>query len=203
MLECSIEGCTEPCKPRSDRPGKFYTLCVNHFNARSWENAQRWRAENEDARKEHQRRYREVHPEKDKQDKRDWYLANVEHARAQKRAHSKRRYEIDRETEIARVRQYLATPEGKASHLRAAHRRRALNSEGHYTETQLQARIDFYGRRCYLCGCDWDALSSFDKTIDHVIPLSRGGTNWPANLRPACRSCNSSKFTSSYREAGR
>ncbi|NAE18264.1 hypothetical protein GUJ16_13385 [Enterococcus hirae] len=29
--------------------------------------------------------------------------------------------------------------------------------------------------------------------IDHVKPLSRGGSAWPANLRPACRTCNSKK----------
>jgi 5-methylcytosine-specific restriction endonuclease McrA len=84
---------------------------------------------------------------------------------------------------------------------RKAHRRRALNPEGHYTEEQLQARIDLYGGRCYLCDCDWDALPAKSdaqpgehyKTIDHVIPLSKDGTNWPANLRPACDRCNSSK----------
>ncbi len=26
-----------------------------------------------------------------------------------------------------------------------------------------------------------------------MIPLSRGGTNWPANLRPACDRCNRKK----------
>jgi 5-methylcytosine-specific restriction endonuclease McrA len=26
-----------------------------------------------------------------------------------------------------------------------------------------------------------------------VIPLSKGGTGWPANLVPACKSCNLSK----------
>jgi 5-methylcytosine-specific restriction endonuclease McrA len=30
-------------------------------------------------------------------------------------------------------------------------------------------------------------------TIDHVIPLVRGGTNHEGNLTPACRRCNSSK----------
>jgi len=29
--------------------------------------------------------------------------------------------------------------------------------------------------------------------IDHVVPLSRGGTNFPDNLVLSCRSCNSSK----------
>ena len=30
-------------------------------------------------------------------------------------------------------------------------------------------------------------------TVDHIIPLSRSGTNYEDNLTPACRSCNSSK----------
>lgn len=30
-------------------------------------------------------------------------------------------------------------------------------------------------------------------TLDHVIPLTRGGTNYEGNLSPACRRCNSSK----------
>lgn len=30
-------------------------------------------------------------------------------------------------------------------------------------------------------------------TVDHVVPLVRGGTNYEGNLAPACRGCNSSK----------
>ena len=80
--------------------------------------------------------------------------------------------------------------------------RRKRNATGTCTEAQLQARIDFYGRRCYLCGCDWDALPKQDQTIDHVIPISKGGTNWPVNLRPACRTCNTQKRDKSF-EAGK
>ncbi len=78
---------------------------------------------------------------------------------------------------------------------RKAHRRRGrrVAAKGEYTETQWQDRLAFYGFRCYLCSIEWFSLDPFDRTVDHVIPLSRGGTNWPANLRPACRSCNSSK----------
>ena len=36
-----------------------------------------------------------------------------------------------------------------------------------------------YGRRCWLCGQDGA------DTVDHVIPLNKGGTNALANLRPA------------------
>lgn len=40
---------------------------------------------------------------------------------------------------------------------------------------------------CWLCG-----VMGAD-TIDHVVPLTRGGDNEPSNLRPAHRACNSRK----------
>jgi hypothetical protein len=43
---------------------------------------------------------------------------------------------------------------------------------------------------CYLCGC---RPTGYDMTLDHVVPLARGGTHTPGNLRVACRSCNCRK----------
>ncbi len=33
-------------------------------------------------------------------------------------------------------------------------------------------------------------------TLEHAVPLTRGGTNFPDNIYPACRPCNGQKFTS-------
>jgi 5-methylcytosine-specific restriction endonuclease McrA len=44
-----------------------------------------------------------------------------------------------------------------------------------------------FGRVCYLCG------RSGADTIDHVIPLNKGGTNEFKNLRPAHEECNRNK----------
>jgi len=63
---------------------------------------------------------------------------------------------------------------------------RVRRASGRATPVQIQARIDYYAGCCYMCGAAAD-------TIDHVKPLAAGGSNWPSNLRPACRSCNSSK----------
>ena len=67
-----------------------------------------------------------------------------------------------------------------------AYRARKEEAPGTATEEQIRVRMDFYGRRCWICGKPFQA-------IDHVIPLSKGGTNWPANLRPICKRCNSRK----------
>ena len=53
--------------------------------------------------------------------------------------------------------------------------------------------LKIYGHRCGLC-----CVSVHDEpmTVDHIIPLSRGGGNWSFNLRPACERCNNSKGSS-------
>jgi len=68
------------------------------------------------------------------------------------------------------------------------HRRRArrVNADGIASGVQIEARWDYYGGKCYICGGSAEA-------IDHIIPLAKGGSNWPANLRPICGRCNSVK----------
>jgi len=55
---------------------------------------------------------------------------------------------------------------------------------------QLRARITLYGGLCWVPGCD-----KAYEAIDHVIPLAKGGSNWPSNLRPICKRHNSIKGT--------
>ena len=51
---------------------------------------------------------------------------------------------------------------------------------------ELRDRYVMSGASCVYCGAP--AL-----TVDHVVPVSRGGTNFEGNLVPACKACNSSK----------
>lgn len=52
-----------------------------------------------------------------------------------------------------------------------------------------------YGEVCLKCG------STNDLTIDHVIPVKKGGKNDISNYQPLCKSCNSKKSvkTTDYR----
>lgn len=47
---------------------------------------------------------------------------------------------------------------------------------------------------------NWDDNSKRRITIDHVIPLSRGGKNCISNMKAACSSCNSEKGNRSEKE---
>lgn len=48
-------------------------------------------------------------------------------------------------------------------------------------------------RTCAYCGCK---LRKREATIDHIIPVSKGGTNNPGNYILACSECNSVKGNS-------
>ncbi len=43
---------------------------------------------------------------------------------------------------------------------------------------------------CYYCGGKFKAM---ELTMDHLIPIVRGGKSVPGNLVPACKECNSKK----------
>lgn len=43
---------------------------------------------------------------------------------------------------------------------------------------------------CHYCGKKFPAS---ELTMDHVVPIARGGTSTPGNIVPSCRSCNRDK----------
>lgn len=62
------------------------------------------------------------------------------------------------------------------------------------TRTPVDARylrllLAFQRGRCFYCGCDITAAPS----LEHLTPVSKGGTNASWNLVYACKSCNSRK----------
>jgi len=43
---------------------------------------------------------------------------------------------------------------------------------------------------CYYCGGKFKAM---ELTMDHLVPIVRGGRSVPGNLVPACKECNNKK----------
>lgn len=59
-------------------------------------------------------------------------------------------------------------------------------------------RLSIYMRDRFTC--QWCELSFPVLTLDHVRPLSRGGTHCPSNLVTACLSCNSARQDKTLRQ---
>ena len=114
---------------------------------------------------------------------RKWRLKNQHIRTAKRRAERARDPQKFRDKEAC----YRSrNPEyGKAKENRR--RAKQVKASGFFTDEQWQARLDYHGNSCAYCN------STEDLTIDHMIPLSRGGSQWASNLVPACRSCNSTK----------
>lgn len=68
-----------------------------------------------------------------------------------------------------------------------ARRKAALVADAPFTAEMWIALVERHKHRCHYCG------RKRVLTLDHVIPVSKGGTHTEANIVPACRSCNSAK----------
>jgi len=98
-------------------------------------------------------------------------------------------YQANREAQIKAATKWMANnPErARANCLRAAHRRR--KAEGSFSQHDLKFLFARQYGLCYYCCTPIHERYE----IDHIIPLSKGGTNWRHNLALACKPCNRAK----------
>ncbi len=105
----------------------------------------------------------------------------------QSRAHTKAD-PVKYERMKANVRAYQARNPLRMRILCLKRRCRMAGGRG-VTLEQYRELLELYDYRCAYCG------SSKNLTMDHFVPLSRGGEHDIDNILPACWHCNSSKHT--------
>lgn len=154
----------------------------------------RWRKNNlEKAREKDRRRYRE-NPEKTREKNRQKHLKNPE----KRRAAARRWYRNNRARAIERINRWRKANPEKSREYNSRRRSNKINTSINSLSGETwKWLVSLYEHRCAYCG-----NFSKDITIDHVMPLSRGGNNTLGNIVPACRSCNSLKHAKTPSEAG-
>lgn len=129
-----------------------------------------------------------ANPEKAKANKARWYEKHKE----EQRVKTAERYQQNRVAVMEGVYQW------RAAHLELVRRyslmaqdkRRGhkLGLPGNLTFIQWEAIKVAYKGRCAYCGEKVKKL-----TMDHVVPVTKGGMSTPQNIVPACKPCNSAK----------
>ena len=120
--------------------------------------------------------YRRKHPQKNKDACRKYYHNN----RAKEIARKKLDFQKFKKAGYSdKHRMY--------QRLNCRYRHLATKCENPLTETEWFEILESADFKCTNCG------SSEDLTMDHIIPISKGGQHTRTNIGVLCRSCNSSK----------
>lgn len=167
------------CSTRFASKNRSHTFCSENCRDRA-----RYRRAQADPAKAAARRaasaaWRKRNPQSVRDSQREWKQRNSERVKEASR-------------EWARANKHRIQPfhrrdrEGHNAYARLRTKRLRDATPYRFSREQVIARLAFHGSTCWMCGRVAD-------TVDHVKPLTAGGLNIPANLRPACRPCNSSK----------
>lgn len=102
-------------------------------------------------------------------------VANLsEEQKAKLKVHRKNSYQRNRENFLHRSKVATARRKG---------------AEGKYTREDVDRILKAQKYKC--AGCKTDIRESYH--IDHIKPISKGGSNWPKNLQCLCPPCNMTK----------
>jgi 5-methylcytosine-specific restriction endonuclease McrA len=155
---------------------------------------------NQKERQSKSREWRRKNPTKASDNSRQWYQKNIDANRekakayhilnkSRRNAYSRFWYDANKERSNATASEWWKNNPDKSAALWSKRRARLLNADGVYTDDDIRKIRLAQKDRCAYCKNRLGGRGS----RDHIIPLSKGGSNWPQNIQLLCKPCNSKK----------
>ncbi len=156
------------------------------MNAQRAEYRRKWRANNKERDRQNDRNYKQKNKAKILERQRERYHADPDKHRAYQVNYNKKNL-VKEKKKI-----YFAKWSKENRHLLRIKegKRRALEygANGEHTHEQAKQILINQNYKCANCLCCIKERSS--RHLDHIMPLSKGGTNYISNIEWLCKSCN-------------
>jgi len=171
-------GACRPCAKEYRR--KYYRENKEKLLAQNRE----WVKANPEKSKAYYRAYRERNLDKRNADSRKWNQDNLDRRKENGRKH----YQKNKDR-ISETHRKHHQNNKEAATARGLKRKARMNGNGgKLSASDIKALYAAYPK-CLACG------ATENLSLDHVVPIARGGLNSIENIQVLCRSCNSSKRT--------
>jgi 5-methylcytosine-specific restriction endonuclease McrA len=118
----------------------------------------------------------------------EYYLSHQEEKKKFRNDNRERLRKYQREHKVENnLRAKAWAKDNPVRHLAKSHKRRVLVQQngGHFTSDDVKTQYEEQEGKCFYCDKKLDKYH-----IDHLIPISRGGSNDKENICIACPECN-------------
>lgn len=209
--KCKMEKPLSEFQPDKSKKSGYKSqckLCIkNNPNRINYmkEYREKYKVENHERLQELHANYRERHREKLKQYSREYYETrkNDDEFKKKQRERARVYYASHKNEKREYQRQYRKTERGKAVNLLTKAKRRGLIADGD-SSINLKELFERDNGICGICGkpCNWSDYTIQDgaivvgydyPSVDHIIPLNKGGSHTWDNVQLAHKYCNSYK----------
>lgn len=190
------DGLNYMCKMCNGKYQRDYWKNNSLFRVRKSEKSKIYQSKNKKKISERMKVYNSKHKEINNKRSKKYHLDNID-----KRKESGREWYKKNKKHANRLSKLWKKNNKKSISTYNRKRRNLLyNTTGSHTEKEWQSKKMKYNNCCAYCGINEDILKNKynDKkwhklTRDHIIPISKDGTDYINNIVPSCITCNSIK----------
>lgn len=165
----------------------------------AYEERKRWKREKEKKRRANNEDLQDYMRNYGREWKRQQRALNTDYIKRQKLSY-REYYKKNKERLKQKNKEWRRNNLDKILERNRARRIRERGVEGSHTNLEWENLKQKHSNKCAKCGIsEWDLFKIWDGgrfsklTRDHVVPISKGGTDYISNIRPLCISCNASK----------